>query len=147
MLLLVLFPGQQHPDVLHGRGAQAVVQIHEMWTVVAPQDVAGVAIAVNIQQGKSGVCQAFLNAFQQLPHRVPVLAAVVEIHHVIFPWEQQGLIEPLRIRRMIGYDAWLAKRWDDPAFPPAFPWFESMHYWGNQITLLQQQLRELDRQA
>lgn len=79
-------------------------------------------------------------------HQLRVLAQGYDTF-LPFPWEQQGLIEPLRIRRMIGYDAWLAKRWDDPAFPPAFPWFESMHYWGNQITLLQQQLRELDRQA
>ena len=64
-----------------------------------------------------------------------------------FPWEQKNLIAPLRIRRMIGYDAWLAKRWDDPAFPPAFPWFESMHYWNNQVNLLQQQLQGLDQQT
>ena len=79
-------------------------------------------------------------------HQLRVLAQGYDTF-LPFPWEQKGLIEPLRIRRMIGYDAWLAKRWDDPAFPPAFPWFESMHYWGNQVTLLQQQLRELDRQA
>ena len=72
-------------------------------------------------------------------HQLRVLARGYDTF-LPFPWEQKTLIEPLRIRRMVCYDAWLARRWDDPAFPPAFPWFESMNYWGQQINLLQQQL-------
>ncbi len=75
-------------------------------------------------------------------HQLRVLARGYDTF-LPFPWSQTVLIDPLRLRRIINYDAWLAKRWDDPAFPPAFPWFESMNYWGNQVTLLQQQLRSL----
>ena len=35
------------------------------------------------------------------------------------------LIEALRTLRLIHYSAWIAKRWDDPAFPMAFPWFNT----------------------
>ncbi|MZR64349.1 serine/threonine protein kinase [Alcanivorax sp. DP30] len=75
-------------------------------------------------------------------HQLRVLAQGYDTF-LPFPWEQKALIEPLRIRRMVCYDAWLAKRWDDPAFPPAFPWFESMNYWGRQLELLQQQHQSL----
>ena len=75
-------------------------------------------------------------------HQLRVLAQGYDTF-LPFPWEQKALIEPLRIRRMVCYDAWLARRWDDPAFPPAFPWFESMNYWGQQINLLQQQSQNL----
>jgi Ser/Thr protein kinase RdoA (MazF antagonist) len=34
------------------------------------------------------------------------------------------LLEALRTLRQIHYAAWLARRWQDPAFPAAFPWFE-----------------------
>ena len=53
------------------------------------------------------------------------------------------LIEPLRTLRMLHYSAWLAKRWDDPAFPRTFPWFNSMHYWGEHILELREQLSAL----
>ena len=75
-------------------------------------------------------------------HQLRVLASGYDTF-LPFPWQQVSLIEPLRTRRIICYDAWLAKRWDDPAFPPAFPWFESMNYWQGQVELLQQQLRSL----
>ena len=41
--------------------------------------------------------------------------------------------------RMIHYAAWLARRWDDPAFPLAFPWFNSVDYWENHILSLREQ--------
>lgn len=54
------------------------------------------------------------------------------------------LIEPLRTLRMLHYSAWLARRWDDPAFPVAFPWFNSVRYWGEHILELREQLAALD---
>ncbi len=54
------------------------------------------------------------------------------------------LIEPLRTLRMLHYNAWLAKRWDDPAFPHAFPWFAGRRYWEEQILSLRQQAALLD---
>ena len=55
-----------------------------------------------------------------------------------------ALIEPLRTLRMLHYSAWLARRWDDPAFPIAFPWFNTVHYWGEHILELREQLAVLD---
>ncbi|MDB5941597.1 MAG: hypothetical protein JWQ13_1163 [Ramlibacter sp.] len=53
------------------------------------------------------------------------------------------LIEPLRTLRLIHYSAWLARRWDDPAFPPTFPWFGSSDYWQGQVQMLQEQLEAM----
>ncbi len=50
------------------------------------------------------------------------------------------LIEPLRSLRMINYTAWLARRWDDPAFKRAFSWFDTPQYWGEHILELREQL-------
>jgi len=55
------------------------------------------------------------------------------------------LIEPLRTLRMLHYAAWLARRWDDPAFPAAFPWFNTPQYWQDQIAQLEQQLLMLEQ--
>lgn len=57
-----------------------------------------------------------------------------------FDPRQLGLIEPLRSLRMIHYAAWLARRWDDPAFPTAFPWFATTQYWQDHINSLEHQL-------
>jgi Ser/Thr protein kinase RdoA (MazF antagonist) len=53
------------------------------------------------------------------------------------------LIEPLRALRMVHYAAWIARRWEDPAFPLAFPWFDSPRYWENHLMELGQQLEAL----
>lgn len=50
------------------------------------------------------------------------------------------LIEPLRSLRYIHYAAWIARRWDDPAFPAAFPHFGSAQYWEEQTADLEDQL-------
>jgi Ser/Thr protein kinase RdoA (MazF antagonist) len=55
-----------------------------------------------------------------------------------FDARERLLIEPLRTLRMIHHSAWIARRWRDPAFPVAFPWFEGPAYWHQQA----QQLRE-----
>jgi Ser/Thr protein kinase RdoA (MazF antagonist) len=51
-----------------------------------------------------------------------------------------ALIEPLRALRMIHYSAWLARRWHDPAFPQAFPWFAQPRYWEEHYRALYDQL-------
>lgn len=50
-----------------------------------------------------------------------------------FDLRELALIEPLRALRMLHHAAWLAARWDDPAFPRAFPWFGSRRYWEEHI--------------
>ncbi len=49
------------------------------------------------------------------------------------------LIEPLRTLRMMYHAAWLARRWDDPAFPRAFPFFNTQRYWSEHILELREQ--------
>lgn len=50
------------------------------------------------------------------------------------------LIEALRTLRLIHYSAWIARRWNDPAFPSAFPWFGSIRYWQDRILELREQV-------
>jgi len=54
------------------------------------------------------------------------------------------LLEALRTLRLIHYSAWLARRWDDPAFPIAFPWFNSQRYWQDRILELREQIALMD---
>ena len=61
-----------------------------------------------------------------------------------FNREELGLIEPLRTLRLIHYSAWLARRWEDPAFPAAFPWFGTPRYWQDRILELREQTSNMD---
>ncbi len=54
------------------------------------------------------------------------------------------LVEALRTLRMMHYAAWLARRWDDPAFPRAFPWFDDNRYWEGHILELREQAALMD---
>lgn len=63
-----------------------------------------------------------------------------------FDPRQLPLLEGLRSLRLMHYSAWLARRWDDPAFPPSFPWFGSERYWGEQVLVLREQLAALDEE-
>jgi Ser/Thr protein kinase RdoA (MazF antagonist) len=55
------------------------------------------------------------------------------------------LIEPLRALRMIHYSAWIARRWDDPSFPKAFPHFATPRYWEEDIQALQEVLALMEQ--
>ncbi|MEX3629291.1 MAG: serine/threonine protein kinase [Burkholderia sp.] len=50
------------------------------------------------------------------------------------------LVEALRTLRLIHYSAWLARRWDDPAFPAAFPWFNTHRCWEERVLELREQV-------
>ncbi len=54
------------------------------------------------------------------------------------------LMQALRTLRMIHYAAWLARRWHDPAFPRAFPWFNTTNYWEQQVLNLREQAALID---
>lgn len=56
-----------------------------------------------------------------------------------FDAAELALIEPLRTLRLMHYSAWLARRWEDPAFPRAFPWFNSTRYWEEHLQNLREQ--------
>jgi len=56
-----------------------------------------------------------------------------------FDTRELNLIEALRTLRIMHYAAWLARRWEDPAFRIAFPWFNTESYWGEHILTLREQ--------
>lgn len=60
-----------------------------------------------------------------------------------FDPSEAALIEPLRALRMVHYAAWLARRWHDPAFPRAFPWFGEARYWERHAAELEEQLQAI----
>ncbi|MEY3007433.1 MAG: hypothetical protein RI942_1775 [Pseudomonadota bacterium] len=73
------------------------------------------------------------------------LEALLEGYEMFFDFDDRelSLIESLRTLRMMHHAAWLARRWSDPAFPVAFPWFNTERYWGEHILELREQLSAL----
>ncbi|OAT30918.1 serine/threonine protein kinase [Proteus myxofaciens] len=61
-----------------------------------------------------------------------------------FDLKELSLIEPLRAMRMVHYLAWVLKRWEDPAFPRAFIWFQDADFWLKQLTLFKRQVEQLN---
>ena len=61
-----------------------------------------------------------------------------------FDARELHLVEALRTLRLLHYSAWLAQRWDDPAFPVAFPWFNTQRYWQDRILELREQVALMD---
>jgi Ser/Thr protein kinase RdoA (MazF antagonist) len=61
-----------------------------------------------------------------------------------FDRRELHLVEALRTLRLIHYAAWIARRWDDPAFPAAFPWFNTQRYWQDRILELREQISAME---
>jgi Ser/Thr protein kinase RdoA (MazF antagonist) len=61
-----------------------------------------------------------------------------------FNLRELHLIEALRTLRLLHYSDWLARRWSDPAFPAAFPWFNTQRYWQDRILELREQIALMD---
>ncbi len=76
--------------------------------------------------------------YQQEQQLEDIIEGYEEFHQ--FNLRELHLIEPLRTLRMINHSAWLGRRWQDPAFPKAFPWFNTERYWGEHILELREQL-------
>ena len=74
------------------------------------------------------------------------LGLVLEGYRQFFEFErgELHLLEALRTLRLLHYSAWIARRWDDPAFPAAFPWFNTQRYWQDRILELREQIALLD---
>lgn len=70
------------------------------------------------------------------------LGWLLEAYELFRPFDRRELhlIEALRAMRLLHYHAWIARRWHDPAFPAAFPWFDSPRHWEGVIVQLQEQL-------
>ena len=73
------------------------------------------------------------------------LMEIIEGYEMFCEFElaELELIEPLRAMRVLHFNTWLARRWDDPAFPQAFPWFNSPRYWSEYILELKELLSGL----
>ncbi len=82
---------------------------------------------------------------QQLMQLDTLLMAYEEFYS--FESKELLLIESLRSMRVVNYMAWLCKRWQDPAFPRNFPWFNSEKYWEQQILMLKEQVSALQQPA
>ncbi|MDP2834043.1 MAG: serine/threonine protein kinase [Pseudomonadota bacterium] len=63
-----------------------------------------------------------------------------------FDRRELHLIEALRTLRLLHHSAWIARRWDDPAFPAAFPWFNTAHYWQERILELREQIALMEEE-
>lgn len=73
------------------------------------------------------------------------LGDIVSAYEVFcsFNPSELNLVEALRTLRLVHYAAWLAQRWADPAFPQAFPWFDSDKFWEEHILALREQAAAL----
>jgi Ser/Thr protein kinase RdoA (MazF antagonist) len=77
-----------------------------------------------------------------------------QTHHVLAGYEEftdfdrreLHVLEALRTLRLIHYSAWIARRWDDPAFPVAFPWFNTQRYWQDRILELREQIALMEEE-
>ncbi|MET0310474.1 MAG: serine/threonine protein kinase [Burkholderiaceae bacterium] len=81
--------------------------------------------------------------------RTQCLGALVDGYEQFREFDRRELafIEPLRTLRLVHYSAWLGRRWSDPAFPAAFPWFGTSDYWKGQVHMLQEQLEAMEEEA
>ncbi len=74
--------------------------------------------------------------------QTPQLEALLEGYRSFrrFDARELHLLEALRSLRIMHYTAWIARRWEDPAFKIAFPWFDSPRYWDDHILSLKEQV-------
>ncbi len=81
---------------------------------------------------------------EQTPQLEELLAGYTEFRP--FDARELRLIEALRTLRIMHYAAWLARRWEDPAFRQAFPWFNTQRYWGEHVLALREQAALMDEE-
>ena len=80
-----------------------------------------------------------------LPNQQKQLLEILEGYEMFMPFNlaELNLIEPLRAMRVLHFNAWLARRWNDPAFPKCFPWFNTDRYWSEHILELKELMSAL----
>jgi len=110
-------------NLLNGNDGWFFLDFDDFLTGPAVQDV-WMLVPARDQEGLRQR-EVFLNAYRQFRD---------------FDSSWLKLIEPLRALRYIRYAAWIAKRWEDPAFPPAFPHFGTVRYWEDETSDLEDQL-------
>ena len=80
--------------------------------------------------------------YQQERQLAELIAGYEEFHD--FDPRQLRWVEALRTLRIMHHAAWLGRRWDDPAFPRAFPWFGQERFWSDHILELREQLAAMN---
>ncbi|MCK5002878.1 MAG: serine/threonine protein kinase [Gammaproteobacteria bacterium] len=75
------------------------------------------------------------------PYMTERLADLLEGYTQFYDFDPRELhlVEALRTLRIIHYTSWIASRWHDPAFPRAFPWFDTTRYWEDHVLALREQ--------
>lgn len=71
---------------------------------------------------------------------------LVDAYEQMRPFDRASLalVEWLRAVRFVRYEGWIARRWEDPAFPAAFPHFGTEDYWEEETRDLEQQIEMID---
>ena len=110
-----------------------------LWTDAGPH-------FVDLDDARMGPCVQDLWMLAQTPHAMHCLLEGYSQFRD-FDHRELALIEPLRIMRQIHYAGWIAKRWDDPAFPRAFPFVALTRWWDQHIADLSDYLGQLDEAA
>ncbi|MGE5826003.1 MAG: serine/threonine protein kinase, partial [Bacteroidota bacterium] len=129
-------------------GARRLLRLHGdchagnvLWTDAGPH-------FVDFDDARSG--PAVQDLWMLLPGERGAMAAslkqVLDGYEQFFPFERRELhlVEALRTLRLLHYSAWIARRWQDPAFPAAFPWFNTPRYWQDRILELREQVALMD---
>ncbi|MEE8311059.1 MAG: serine/threonine protein kinase [Candidatus Binatia bacterium] len=95
--------------------------VQDMWLIVPGRDERALADR-----------ETFLEAYEQLCE---------------FDRSTLKLVEPLRALRYIHFTAWIARRYDDPAFKRVFTDFGTERYWFEQVSGLREQIGLIQESA
>ncbi|MCC6932799.1 MAG: serine/threonine protein kinase [Deltaproteobacteria bacterium] len=114
-------------NILWGQNGPLVVDFDDMVRAPAIQDLW--LLLNGRREENEQKLQLIINAYEQMR---------------AFDQNTLNLIEPLRTMRLVHFSAWIARRWKDPAFSRAFPYFGTARYWQEQIADLREQLALLN---
>jgi Ser/Thr protein kinase RdoA (MazF antagonist) len=144
------------------RAVEEVVAVYDDWSRAVPtQVIHGDCHMGNLLLGDRGwffldfddmvIGPAVQDVWMLLPgrdiHAARQREVLVEAYREFRPFDPSSLrlIEPLRAFRFIFYAGWIARRWEDPAFPDAFPHFGTEEYWENETRDLEEQVELIVR--
>ena len=141
---------EQVRDVFEGSGGWRSIRLHGdchlgniLWQPQGP-------VFVDLDDCLNGPAMQDLwmflsgDRYEQTPQLAELLAGYTEFRE--FDGAELNLIEALRTLRIMHYAAWLARRWQDPAFQVAFPWFGGRRYWDEHVLALREQIALMDEE-
>lgn len=120
--------GDCHPgNLLWGRDGPLFVDLDDCLTGPAVQDLW--MLLSGDRETRAAQLGAVLEGYEQFETFDPR-----ELH----------LVEALRGLRMLHHAGWIIGRWNDPAFPPAFPWIGEVRWWEDHVAALAEQVEECE---